>query len=92
MELNKSGIARGWIFLHAAGEPVGCRSTVAGTHHNEDLLSGAAAKTTEHHDIPPCFHYMERGNLAGAEAVPASLLPRPVTAWKKEGSETEDAA
>lgn len=39
-----------------------------------------AAKTAEHHDIPPYFRHMERGNLAGAEPVPASLLPRPLTA------------
>lgn len=39
-----------------------------------------AAKTAEHHELPPYFRYMERGNLAGAEAVPASLLPRPLTA------------
>ena len=39
-----------------------------------------AAKTAEHHDIPPYFRHMERANPAGAEAVPASLLPRPLTA------------
>lgn len=39
-----------------------------------------AAKTAEHHDLPPYFRYMERGNLDGAEPIAGSLLPHPLTA------------
>ena len=37
------------------------------------------AKVAEHHDVPPYFEFMERGNLVGAAAVPASLLPPPLS-------------
>lgn len=37
------------------------------------------AKLAEHHDVPPYFEFMERGNLVGAKAVPASLLPPPLS-------------